>query len=392
MPHVCERDGHMPEGRRKSMIEFIDGNDAVVRGAIDAGCRLFAGYPITPASSILVSMMRELPLVGGVAIQGEDEIASIGMCIGAAMTGLKAMTATSGPGVSLCSENVGLAIMGETPLVIVNVQRQGPATGSATKGSDGDIFFMRWVTSGGFPMIILAPENVQDCYTLTVAAFNFAERYRVPVFLASQKEVGLTREVFDYDRARAEAPPPFPRPVAAVDCVYEPYACPSPGEAPPMSPIGGPHLVRYTTSTHDQRAYLTGDPDIIEQMVNHYRDKILDHAEEMGIFEHDPQAGADTLVIAYGVCARSARSAVKEVRALGGKVSLLVLKTIYPVQRRIILEAAAGVSRVVVPEMNLGQYVWEIRAMLHDKEVISVSKMDTTLIAPDEIIAEGGLL
>lgn len=140
MPHVCERDGHMPEGRRKSMIEFIDGNDAVVRGAIDAGCRFFAGYPITPASSILVSMMRELPLVGGVAIQGEDEIASIGMCIGAAMTGLKAMTATSGPGVSLCSENVGLAIMGETPLVIVNVQRQGPATGSATKGSDGDIF------------------------------------------------------------------------------------------------------------------------------------------------------------------------------------------------------------------------------------------------------------
>jgi len=159
-----------------------------------------------------------------------------------------------------------------------------------------------------------------------------------------------------------------------------------------MSPIGGPHLVRYTTSTHDQRAYLTGDPDIIEQMVNHYRDKILDHAEEMGIFEHDPQAGADTLVIAYGVCARSARSAVKEVRALGGKVSLLVLKTIYPMQRRIILEAAAGVSRVVVPEMNLGQYVWEIRAMLHDKEVISVSKMDTTLIAPDEILAEGGLL
>ena len=374
------------------MIEFIEGNDAVVRGAIDAGCRFFAGYPITPASSILVSMMRELPPVGGVAIQGEDEIASIGMCIGAAMTGLKAMTATSGPGMSLYSENVGLAIMGETPLVIVNVQRQGPATGSATKGADGDIFFMRWVTSGGFPMIILAPENVQDCYTLTVAAFNFAERYRAPVFVASQKEVGLTREVFDYDRARTEAPPPFPRPVAAVDCVYEPYACPAPDQVPPMSPIGGSHLVRYTTSTHDQRAYLTGDPEVIEQMTNHYRRKILAHAEEMGIYEYDPQPEADTLVIAYGVCARSARGAVKKVRAAGGRVSLLVLKTIYPLQRRVILEAVSAVSRVVVPEMNLGQYVWEIRAMAPGKDIVSVSKMNTTLIAPDEIIAKGGLL
>lgn len=374
------------------MIEFIEGNDAVVRGAIDAGCRFFAGYPITPASSILVSMMRELPRVGGIAIQGEDEIASIGMCIGASMTGLKAMTATSGPGISLYSENIGLAIMGETPLVIVNVQRQGPATGSATKGADGDILFMRWVTSGGFPMIILAPENVQDCYTLTIAAFNFTERYRAPVFLASQKEVALTREVFDYDQARQDAPPPFPRPVAPVDCVYEPYACPAPDEVPPMSPIGGPHLVRYTTSTHDQRAYLTGDPDVIEQMVEHYRHKIIDHAEEMGIYDYDPDPGADSLIIAYGVCARSARGAVKKVRTAGKKVSLLVLKTLYPVQRKAILSAVEGVSRVIVPEMNLGQFVWEIRAMVHDKDVIAVSKMNTTLISPDEIIAKGGLL
>ncbi len=374
------------------MIEFIEGNDAVVRGAIDAGCRFFAGYPITPASSILVSMMRELPPVGGIAIQGEDEIASIGMCIGAAMTGLKAMTATSGPGVSLYSENVGLAIMGETPLVIVNVQRQGPSTGSATKGADGDILFMRWVTSGGFPMIILSPENVQDCYTLTVAAFNFAERYRAPVFLASQREVGLTREAFNYERAWAEAPTPLPRPVAAPDCVYEPHACPTPDHVSPMSPIGGPHLVRYTTSTHDQRAYLTGDPDVIEHMTNHYRRKILDHAEEMGIYEYDPQRGADTLIIAYGVCARSARGAVKMVREKGGKVSLLVLKTIYPMQRRVIKEAVAEVSRVVVPEMNMGQYVWEIRAMAPGKDTIAINRMSTTLISPEEIIAKGGLL
>lgn len=374
------------------MIEFIEGNDAVVRGAIDAGCRFFAGYPITPASSILVSMMRELPKVGGVAVQGEDEIASIGMCIGAAMTGYKAMTATSGPGISLYSENVGLAIMGETPLVIVNVQRQGPATGSATKGADGDIEFMRWVTSGGLPMIILAPENVHDCYTLTVAAFNFAERYRAPVFIASQKEVAMIREVFDYERARAAAPPAFPRPVAAVDCVYEPYACPAPDYVPPMSPIGGSHLVRYTTSTHDQRAYLTGDPDTIGAMVEHYQCKIEAHAEEMGLYDEDLEPGAETLILAYGVSARSARSALKKARAAGKQVSMLALKTIFPVQKKTIARALKGVRRVIVPEMNLGQYVEEIRVLAVGREVIPVNKMNTTLISPTEILERGGLL
>ena len=142
------------------MIEFLEGNDAVVRAAVDAGCTFFAGYPITPATSILTGMMRALPEAGGVAVQCEDEIASIGMCIGAAMTGQKVLTATSGPGMSLYSENLGLAQMGETPLVIVDVQRQGPATGSATKGADGDILFLRWGTSGGLPLIVLSPESV----------------------------------------------------------------------------------------------------------------------------------------------------------------------------------------------------------------------------------------
>src|SRR5680860_1520719 len=182
-----------------TMIEFLEGNDAVVRAALDAGCTFFAGYPITPATSILTGMMRALPEVGGVAVQCEDEIASIGMCLGAAMTGQKALTATSGPGMSLYSENIGLAQMGETPLVIVDVQRQGPATGSATKGADADIMFLRYGTSGGLPLIVLSPESVSECYTLTRLAFDLAERYRTPVVLASQKEVGLTREPVDLE-------------------------------------------------------------------------------------------------------------------------------------------------------------------------------------------------
>jgi 2-oxoglutarate/2-oxoacid ferredoxin oxidoreductase subunit alpha len=374
------------------MIEFLEGNDAVVRGAIDAGCRFFAGYPITPASSILMGMMRELPAAGGVCVQGEDEIASIGMCIGAAMTGLKAMTATSGPGLSLYSENIGLALMGETPLVIVNVQRQGPATGSATKGADGDIEFMRWVTSGGLPMIVLSPENVFECYTLTREAFNLSERFRCPVLLASQKEVGLTREVFDYEAARAAAPAVYARPLAPVDCVYEPHACTLPDQVSPLSPIGGPHLVRYTTSTHDQRAYLAKDPELIERMLAHYEHKISDHADEIARYDANLEEGADTLILAYGVVARSAKEAVRSLRREGKKISLLSLKTLFPLPAAAIVAAAASHRRVLVPEMNLGQYVLEVERLLPDKEVVSIAKMNTELLSPQEILVKGGLL
>lgn len=377
------------------MIEFLEGNDAVVRAAIDAGCRFFAGYPITPATSILTGMMRALPEVGGVAVQGEDEIASIGMCIGAAMTGMKAMTATSGPGLSLYSENVGLAIMGETPLVIVDVQREGPATGSATKGADGDIQFLRWGTSGGLPVIVLAPETVLDCYTLTIEAFNLAERYRCPVFLASQKEVGLTRERVDLDAARALAPAVFARPDVApvrIDAPYVPHAFSAPDDVAPLSPIGGSHLVRYTTSMHDERALLTKDPDTIARMLDHLTRKITEHADEIARYDEDLEAGADTLVVAYGVTGRAAREAVARARAAGRKVSLLVLKTLFPVPESAIRGALEGVQKVVVPETNLGQYVVEVQRLAGARTVVAVNKMNTELLSPEEIVRKGGLL
>jgi pyruvate/2-oxoacid:ferredoxin oxidoreductase alpha subunit len=179
------------------MREFTHGSTAMVRGALDAGCTFFAGYPITPASPILMLMMRELPKRGGVAIQGEDEIASIGMCIGAALAGARAMTATSGPGISLYSENIGLAIMGEMPLVIVDVQRMGPATGGATTTGQGDIQFARRGTAGGYPIIALAPSSISECYHLAVRAFALAERFRCPVFLLSDKELNMTLNTVD---------------------------------------------------------------------------------------------------------------------------------------------------------------------------------------------------
>ena len=245
--------------RRKGvtqMIEFLEGNDAVVRAAIDAGCRFFAGYPITPATSILTGMMRELPKVGGVAVQGEDEITSIGMCIAAAMTGHKAMTATSGPGLSLYSENIGLAIMGETPLVIVDVQRQGPATGSATKGADSDIEFMRWGTSGGLPVIVLSPENVAECYSLTIEAFNLAERFRTPVFLASQKEVGLTRERVDLAEVQGRGPGRAGTPGARS---FDPVRAPR-LHGPGRRRAYQPHRRSAAGALHDEHARPAGLP------------------------------------------------------------------------------------------------------------------------------------
>ena len=174
------------------MREFVDGSQAIAKGAIVAGCNFFAGYPITPATPILYHMFRELPKQGGVVIQGEDEIASIGMCIGAAMAGAKCMTATSGPGLSLYSENIGLAIMGEVPLVIVDVMRLGPATGGATTVGQGDVEFVRWGTSGGYPIIALSPTNPIECYSLTIRAFQLAERFRCPTFLLTDREVVAT--------------------------------------------------------------------------------------------------------------------------------------------------------------------------------------------------------
>ena len=203
-------------------LRFIEGNEAVALGAMAAGCRFFAGYPITPATTIYNAMLKYLPPEGGVCLQGEDEIASIGYCLGASMAGSKVLTATSGPGISLYSEQISFAIGSEIPIVIVNVQRLGASTGSATKGADGDVQFMRWGSSSGLPVIVLAPVDVADCYRLTAHAFNLAEQYRCPVFVASNKEIAMTRE--SVDLAAVELPDVVCRKMADRDNPFLPFA------------------------------------------------------------------------------------------------------------------------------------------------------------------------
>ncbi len=372
-------------------LEFIDGNQAIVRAAIKAGCGLFAGYPITPASTILQHMLDQLPLNGGVAVQAEDEIAAIGFCIGASMAGRKAMTATSGPGMSLYSENIGLATIGETPLVIVDVQRQGPATGSATKGAEGDIQFCRWATSGGLPVIALSPATVGEAYEFTYRAFNLAEQFRVPVFLLSSKEISLTRETVDLDEI--VLPPLMERLRPEKGEIYQPHTFDRPQQIPALSDFGAEHITRYTTSTHDKSGYLTTDPAVIQEMIDHYVAKIEAAVEEISFYREDRQDGADRLLLSYGVTSRSASLAVEKTRLAGKKVSSLILQTLYPVPEQAIKGALAGIKKVIVPEMNMGQYRLEIERLASDGvEVVGVNKMDTTLISPTEILEQGGLL
>jgi 2-oxoglutarate ferredoxin oxidoreductase subunit alpha len=372
--------------------EFIEGNEAIARAAVRAGCDFFAGYPITPASSILQYMNQSLPGNGGMVIQAEDEIASIGFCIAAAMAGRKVLTATSGPGISLYSENIGLAIMGEVPMVIVDVQRQGPATGSATKGAEGDIQFARWVTSGGQPVIALSPATVEEAYLLTYRAFNLAETFRSPVFLMTSKEIGVTKETVDLESIdlpervdRKRLPPGEAR--------YLPHAFERPEDVPAFSEFGGEYVARFTTSMHDKGAYLTGDPETIQAMIDHFHAKIDGAVDEIALVKEDLQPDAETLVLSYGVTSRSASVAVRRAREKGRKVSSLVLQTLFPVPEKAVRRAMNGVRRIVVPEMNMGQYVLEVERLApRGVEVVSVGKMNTTLVSPQEILDRGGLL
>jgi 2-oxoglutarate ferredoxin oxidoreductase subunit alpha len=372
------------------MREFMDGAEAVSRGAFAAGCNFYAGYPITPATPILLKMLRELPKVGGMGIQGEDEIASIGMCIGAAMTGAKAMTATSGPGLSLYSENIGMAIAIETPLVIVNVMRLGPATGGATTVSQGDVQFLRWVTSGGFPIIALCPTSVAECYTLTQVAFNLAERFRTPVFVLADKEVINAQQSVDTEAF--EKLPIVNRVLAPSGVEFVPYDVKKLADVPAFAPVGGEHITRATTSMHDENGVLTKRTSAVNKTGRHLWQKIESHRDELEFTKLDSQDGATTLIVSYGITARSATEAVRNARAAGKRVSSLVIHSLWPTPEKALREAMRGITRVVVPELNFGQYLLEAErmALLVDThpQVIGVNRVDGELITPEEIELE----
>lgn len=365
------------------MIHFYDGNKAVVEGSLRAGCNFFSGYPITPATQILSETLKKIYLNDGVAIQAEDEIAAIGMCIGASMTGAKVMTATSGPGISLYSENIGLAIMAEVPLVIIDCQRLGPATGSATKDSAGDIQFIRWSTSGGYPIIALCPNTVAETYKLTIEAFNLAEKFRTPVFLLLSKELSQTSERFEVDMD--EDIKLVSRKYYEGDSDYQPYKINKPEDIPEFYPFDGKIKNRFTTSSHSTDGNFTSDIKTIENKLEHLNKKIV--GEDIELIEYTPIHDAEIIIISYGIVSRSVLEAQLELGELNEKVSSLRIISIWPVPTKKINKIIEKYKTIIVVEMNNGQYFEEIKKCnIHGKNIKLLSKVNGELISPEEVI------
>jgi 2-oxoglutarate ferredoxin oxidoreductase subunit alpha len=365
--------------------QLIQGNRASALGALAAGCRFFGGYPITPSSEIAEIMARELPKLGGKFIQMEDEIASIAAVIGASVGGLKAMTATSGPGFSLMQENLGYAVVAEIPCVIVNVMRAGPSTGLPTSPSQGDVMQARWGTHGDHPIIALAPGSVREAFDLTVMSFNLAEKYRTPVLLLMDEVVGHMREKVELpepetveivNREMPSVPPEW----------YEPFGSPS-SDVPPLAPFGEGYRYHITGLLHDPRGFPTERLDEIDTWIERIFRKIDRNLDEIVMWEEDGVEDARTVVVAYGSVARSARQAIKIARArYGRKVGLLRLKTLWPFPEKAVERVAENAQRIVVAEMNLGQMALEVERIAGRGKVLRVGRADGRMVTPDQIV------
>jgi 2-oxoglutarate ferredoxin oxidoreductase subunit alpha len=380
-----EISGTSPQPRPR----LLQGNDAVVEGALAAGCRFFAGYPITPATEISEVMSYRLPAVGGTFIQMEDEIASLGAVIGASLAGAKAMTATSGPGFSLMQENLGFACMAEVPCVIVNVMRGGPSTGLPTHVSQGDVQQARWGTHGDHPIIVLAAATTRDCFDLTVKAFNLSETYRTPVILLTDEVVAHTREKVTLPGPEAVAVVNRERPTVPPEW-YKPYEDNARG-VPPMSIFGDGYRYHVTGLTHDLHGFPTERPDEIGPFIRRLFRKITQHFDDILMINEEMTEDAEILVVAYGAVARSARRAIREAREQGIKAGLVQLVTLWPFPRRLLEPHLRKVRAVLVPELNLGQMSREVKRINQGlTKVDTLNRIDGRLITPGEILAQLG--
>jgi len=382
-----------PEIIRKVLgnkVQFILGDMACVYGGILAGVSFFGGYPITPASEVAEGMARMLPRVGGTYIQMEDEIGSIAAVIGASWGGSKSMTATSGPGFSLMMENYGFAVMTETPCVIVNVQRTGPSTGQPTLGAQGDMMQAKWGTHGDFEAIALAPSTVQECLDFTVEAFNLAEKYRNPVCVMTDGEMGHLREriVIPDEKDlklvnRVEA-------TIAKD-KYIPFTnsqTQKNSKVPDFPTFGTGYKTYVTGLTHNEKGFPATDKQKDhEKLVKRICEKISDDADKLMSIEKQNLDDADTVFVTYGASARPAETAMELARSKGKKVGLLRLKIVWPFPEKLIAKLAKDVDTIIVPEMNLGQIYHPIKeAACGNCEVVSAPKIGGEMHLPNELL------
>jgi 2-oxoglutarate ferredoxin oxidoreductase subunit alpha len=366
-------------------VLFSQGNDVCVEAALYAGIGFFAGYPITPSTEIAEILSVRLPRVGGKLIQMEDEIGAMCAIIGASLTGLKSMTATSGPGFSLKQEAIGYAIMAEVPCVVVNVQRGGPSTGTPTNVSQGDVMQARWGTHGDHAIIALTASNHQDLFAMTVEAFNFSETYRTPVILLLDEIVGHMREKYFL---------PEPGEIPLVERLrtsvkegtdYHPYLPREDGRLP-MSDFGGVHRYNVTGLAHDMWGFPSNKPGVIHGLRHHLVDKIEGQVHEITRIKEYYLDDAECVMISYGASARSALHVVQGYRMRGYHMGLLELQSIWPFPEDIVRERCEKAKYVVVVEMNMGQVLQEVKKAVEDPEkVFLANRIDGQLITPTDL-------
>lgn len=371
----------------KTDVFLMQGNEACLHGALAAGMRFFAGYPITPSTEIAELASVNLPKVGGKFIQMEDEIASMAAIIGASLTGLKSMTATSGPGFSLKQENLGYASMTEIPCVVVNVQRGGPSTGLPTSPAQGEVMQAKWGTHGDHPIIVLSPSTVKEAYTLTIKSFNLSEKYRTPVILLMDEVVAHMREKIEIPNKESLEIINRKKPPKNTE-KYLPYE-ETEDLIPPMSSFGEGHRYHVTGLTHNQAGFPTSKPAEADRLIKRLMNKIDLNRSEIIEYEEFETQDAEIIVVAYGSIARSVKSAIKEGRARGKKIGMFRPITIWPFPEERLKELGKQVKDVLVTEMNMGQLIMEIeRIIKNDAQVHFLGKANGEIITPDEILAK----
>ncbi|HCY12802.1 MAG TPA: 2-oxoacid:acceptor oxidoreductase subunit alpha [Gammaproteobacteria bacterium] len=367
----------------QNQIRNLQGNHACALAAVAAGCRFYAGYPITPSSEVAEKMAAELPSVGGVFIQMEDEIASMGAVLGASIGGAKAMTATSGPGFSLKQENLGYAMGAEIPCVVINVMRGGPSTGMPTRPAQGDVMQARWGSHGDTVVIALAPASVTEVYSQTVRAFNLSEQLRVPVIVLIDEVIGHLVETVAI---------PAPESLVLVDREwasgpaeeYQPYAA-NGGDIPAMPRPGAGYRAHVTGLTHAEDGFPSQDPAVVARMMERVLGKLDNHRDLIDCYETVDCDDAEVLVVAYGVTARAARRAVRQARAQGLRAGLFRPVTLWPFPDQALRTATANAHTVLVPEMNAGQLCLEVERICAGIPVVRLNRIDGETITPQQV-------
>ena len=362
---------------------LMQGNEAIAEGALKAGVRFFGGYPITPSTEIAESLAKLLPKVGGTFVQMEDEIASMGVILGASLAGKKVLTASSGPGISLKQELIGYASAAEIPVVIVNVQRVGPSTGQPTAPSQGDVMQARWGTHGDHSIIVLSPWSVREAFDIAVKAVNYAERFRTPVILLTDEIVGHLRENVELP-ADVEV---YPRRKPKISHAegYEPYK-PDEDLVPNVANFGEGFHIHVTGLIHDETGFPVGSPKITREAIKRMHEKISRAEDEIIEVQTEFMDDAEFAVLSFGGTARTAYEAVLDARKRGIKIGFVRLVTIFPFAEKIIRELSKNLRGLIVAELNFGQLVNEVERVAKCP-VKLCAKYDMTIFEPEEISA-----